>query len=377
MANSDLGAYNVSDIQAIADAIRFKNGSDQLYKAEEMAQAIVDIQAGGYYDAHPYLDGKTHMWIDIPNESRAISLNLNVKRNYYEGEGIWRPTGKIFWGDGTSTNIRSTRNNDQYENEEYTHTYQIGGEYVITIEDMDATFHNYNNIAHLNGKFIYGGSSVDILKAIELNHNPGIGTDGVPSTSYSLFGKIKSLENVIVGPGCSSLGTNVFNGCYNLKNIDLSNVGSALSFNYYYLFNQCYSLKQVDLSNSKIQWYNTTTSGSDDYMFASCYCLESIILPTSGYFATIRTNDFRYMYNLKSITIPENVTELYYNAFNGCYNLHSIYMKSSTPPELGGTLGSDLPAAMKIYVPRESINDYKAATNWSTYSSQFVEYDPQ
>lgn len=39
--------YNENDIQDIANAIRDKNGSNSLYKVNEMAQAIEDIPSGG------------------------------------------------------------------------------------------------------------------------------------------------------------------------------------------------------------------------------------------------------------------------------------------------------------------------------------------
>ena len=42
-----LKLYNETDIEAIADAIRGKNGSSDTYKVSEMADAIDDIPTGG------------------------------------------------------------------------------------------------------------------------------------------------------------------------------------------------------------------------------------------------------------------------------------------------------------------------------------------
>lgn len=42
-----LKLYNETDIEAIADAIRAKNGSSDTYKVSEMADAIDDIPTGG------------------------------------------------------------------------------------------------------------------------------------------------------------------------------------------------------------------------------------------------------------------------------------------------------------------------------------------
>lgn len=377
MANSDLGAYNISDIQAIADAIRFKNGSNQLYKVEEMAQAIVDIQAGGYYDAHPYLDGKTHLWVNLPKNSSYVVFYLQLKRRYSLLEEQYYPTGYIDWGDGTEhTPIISDRVNDQYASYNFNHNYAVGGEYVITIYDEDPEFHNYHKIRANGSLFIYNADSNYILKAIELNHEvAGTGTAGEIGTN-STFGSDRALENFIIGPGCHDLGRSAFNGCYNLKHVDLSNASDTLTINNYYMFNNCYSLKQIDISNNDINWTNHLTSASDDYMFTNCMCLESIVLPTSSSFDTIRKNDFRYTYNLKTIVVPDNVTTIKADGFNGCSYLTSLYMKSSTPPSLAGTLGT-VPSSLKIYVPRGSLTAYQTAENWSSYSSKMVEYDPE
>lgn len=52
-----LKLYNETDIEAIADAIRGKNGSSDTYKVSQMAQAIDDIPSGGGgWDVSDYLD---------------------------------------------------------------------------------------------------------------------------------------------------------------------------------------------------------------------------------------------------------------------------------------------------------------------------------
>ena len=252
MASSDLGAYSQSDIKDIANAIRFKNGSDQLYKVSEMAQAITDIQAGGYYDAHPYRDGKTHMWIDVAPEARSITLALQIKRRYISPE--WFSTGTIYWGDGENTKIISNRDNDEYQSQGFSHTYETGGEYVVTIEDDSSDYHEYNKLRANGGLFIYDEDSRCVLKAIEVNHNQGNGSSGGVGEN-SLFGFDKSLENVMFGPGCTELGRKLFDGSYNLKNVDFSHANENLEINNYYMFNQCHSLKQVDLSNIS-NWTN-------------------------------------------------------------------------------------------------------------------------
>jgi hypothetical protein len=63
-------------------------------------------------------------------------------------------------------------------------------------------------------------------------------------------------------------------------------------------------------------------------------------------------------------------------AFSGCDSLTSVYCKRTTPPSLGGTSVFDYnEASRRIYVPTNSVNAYKSATNWSEYASSIVGYN--
>lgn len=60
-------------------------------------------------------------------------------------------------------------------------------------------------------------------------------------------------------------------------------------------------------------------------------------------------------------------------AFSGSRNLETLIMRTTTPPTLTATSITVTKIADKtgyIYVPDESIDLYKSATNWSTYASQ-------
>lgn len=67
-----LKLYNETDIEAIADAIRAKNGSSDTYKVSEMADAIDDIPTGG--GSVDYTDQ------DWP--AGAITSNITQFKNY-------------------------------------------------------------------------------------------------------------------------------------------------------------------------------------------------------------------------------------------------------------------------------------------------------
>lgn len=77
-----------------------------------------------------------------------------------------------------------------------------------------------------------------------------------------------------------------------------------------------------------------------------------------------------YSCGLTSIEIPGSVTSIGSDAFEYCRSLTSVTVLSTTPPTLGSYAFSSTHSNLKIYVPAESVDAYKAATNWSSYKSK-------
>ena len=78
---------------------------------------------------------------------------------------------------------------------------------------------------------------------------------------------------------------------------------------------------------------------------------------------------FQNCSRLTSITIPNSVTAIKNNAFVSCSRLTSITVNAVTPPTLGSNAFKDTNNC-PIYVPAESVDAYKSATNWSSYASR-------
>ena len=117
---------------------------------------------------------------------------------------------------------------------------------------------------------------------------------------------------------------------------------------------------------------SVTTIGN--YAFWACRSLTSVTIGDSV--TTIGDNAFSICDSLTSITIPDSVTSIGDYAYYSCSHLTSVYCKATTPPSLGdnyvfGSNGS----GRKIYVPAESVDAYKSATNWSEYASAIVGYN--
>lgn len=101
--------------------------------------------------------------------------------------------------------------------------------------------------------------------------------------------------------------------------------------------------------------------------FYGCTGLVNIIIPNS--ITNIGMTAFTGCTELVEINIPDNVTNIGNSAFRDCLKLISITIRAITPPTLGTNSFSNISPNAKIYVPVESVDAYKAATNWSTYAS--------
>lgn len=67
------------------------------------------------------------------------------------------------------------------------------------------------------------------------------------------------------------------------------------------------------------------------------------------------------------------VTNIYQNAFNGCTKLSTLILRSGTRCNLSSTnafTNTLIASTGHIFVPRDLVNSYAAATNWNTYAAR-------
>lgn len=106
--------------------------------------------------------------------------------------------------------------------------------------------------------------------------------------------------------------------------------------------------------------------------FTNCRSLQTF--PYSTSLENIYDSAFHNCSGLTSVTIPSSVVRISHNAFQACSRLVSVTMEGTTPPSLGRWVFTDeygdiLPT-VNIYVPAQSLEAYKAATNWSVYANR-------
>ena len=103
------------------------------------------------------------------------------------------------------------------------------------------------------------------------------------------------------------------------------------------------------------------------WAFKSCSSLENIAIPNSV--TSFDARIFDACVNLTSVIFGDNVTQIGGYMFNGCTKLSSVTFNTVTPPPMpySNTFEG---CSCTIYVPAASLNAYKSASGWSTYSSR-------
>ena len=305
-------------------------------------------------------DGKTKVKIRLTTVSgKAPTLYLNKSDS---------STLTINWGDGTSNTYTNSGNFNTGA-----HTYANYGDYEITMwissgsgtytfgNGSDTTiFIGGSTQAYRNTLLdIFIGEDVTSIGNYAFYFCHSLTSVTIPSSVTSIgsyaFNSCYPLTSVTIPSSVESIETYTFAGCYSLTSITIpSSVESIGS----YAFNGCNSLTSVTIPSS------VTSIGS--YAFFPCSSLTSITIPNSV--TSIGNNAFQNCFSLTSITIPNSVTSIGNNAFQNCFSILEYIFERTTPPTLGSNAFLSINSICKIYVPDASVDDYKTATNWSTYA---------
>lgn len=358
-----------------------------LADAKEQVAEMGECDIGQMYITD---DGKTRIYVELDEYTLHPYLSLGVNG-----------TIEIDWGDGSSTDTLTgtSLTTAVYRN----HEYSSSGKYIIKITVVSGTFSIFGTG---NGSYLFrkgttitkfaNASYLNLITAVELGNNVNLG-------NYA-FAYCYSLETITI-PNGMSFGTYAFEYCYHLKAIMIpSGVTNLTQYICYscrfmkaisiplsiisigtYAFEYAYGLHRIVLpiSITSIGDYALTyCSGIKKIILpqctnlstnslASCYSLQHVIIPDS--IITIGASALQNDYSLSKLTIPSGVTSIGSLAFDACYSMKEYHILPTTPPTLASTnVFRNIQSDCKIYVPAESLEAYKTATNWSTYASYMV-----
>ena len=205
--------------------------------------------------------------------------------------------------------------------------------------EVDGIYYNYldgNNVA-----VTYKGSSYDAY------NNEYSGEVTIPET-VTYNGTTYSV---------TSIGNYAFELCTSLTSITIPNSVTSIGK---YAFDDCTSLTSITIPNS------VTSIG--DNAFEDCSSFTSVTIPNSV--TSIGEGTFFICTSLTSITIPNSVTSIGGETFNGCSSLKTVICEAVEVPELGVRVFRYMPLSeATLYVPAQSLDDYKAADQWKEFGT--------
>ena len=374
-------------LKGIAESIRDKTGSDQMYKPGEMPEAIQQIPSGSsgadpdlpvrFYDydgtllysytieqiqnlevlpalpEHEGLIGEGWNWSleNLKSENGPMTVgahyitddgvtriyiyldthihSLTVKFGQSKADGV-----KIDWGDESPLETSEVVLKNDYTYVEAAHEYENPGMYMISLlPDEDA-------ILTIQGSTFYGAYLVtgkemsldqnrlyfSFVKEIEIGRNVVVGT--------AAFYMMNSLEKISIPMNLSISGQYVFAHCSSMRFVTLPQETCMDD----YMLDYCASLYAVAIPNTveTIGYYGLGSCGSlievnlprnvkalGSSCFSSCASLERIT--SMGKVDSIGSSCFYYATNMKEADIlGDGLTKIENSAFNNCPSLHKI-----------------------------------------------------
>ena len=184
--------------------------------------------------------------------------------------------------------------------------------------------------------------------------------NSVTDIGWYAFHGCTGLTSVTMGDSVTSIGESAFKDCTSLTSITIPNSVTSIGEG---AFEGCTNLMSLNLPD-KLEEIKVGT-------FANCDSLKSIVIPHSV--KKIGENKYSYQgafqgcKNLTSVTIGAGMNTIGKNTFISCPNLDTVYCYASVPPTAESAFDYDRLVWMTLYVPKNSIEDYKQATEWKEF----------
>ncbi|MDR1562119.1 MAG: leucine-rich repeat domain-containing protein, partial [Dysgonamonadaceae bacterium] len=192
-----------------------------------------------------------------------------------------------------------------------------------------------NSVTSIGNRAFYGCSSL----------NSVIIPNSVTSIGNRAFERCSGLTEITIPNSVTSIGNYAFEGCSALMAIDVSENNTAYASENGVLFNKAKSDLIKYPEGKQDASYNIPNSVTSigEYAFSSCSALTSV-------------------------TIGNSVTSIGGFAFYYCSGLTSVTNLNPTPQSINSNVFQNVDLInATLYVPAESVEDYKAAEIWKDF----------
>lgn len=186
------------------------------------------------------------------------------------------------------------------------------------------------------------------LSSINLNDNI------VAFEGGGTFADCTSLTKAVIGCNVRKMEGSEFSGCTNLKTLEIHEGATVIGDN---SFNECTALQTVDIPNSVLK-----IGGS---AFNGCSNLASVKIGDGV--QEISYYVFGGCTRLEKVVIGAGMNSIGMRTFIDCNQLSSVTVMNPNVPSLVSDGFSSFGA--NLYVPSQSVNAYKTADYWKSFSN--------
>ena len=214
-------------------------------------------------------------------------------------------------------------------------------------------------VSDMAGKIegIQAGGGDDVLDALIDRSITEISSSSATSIGDYAFSHCSKLTTANF-PAATSIRSSAFQFCDVLTTVDFPAVTSIGD----HAFNYCSALTTVDFPAA-------TSIESSAFQF--CSALTTVDFPAA---TSIGNSAFNYCSKLTTANFPA-ATSIESSALRSCDVLKALLLRGNNVCALSNTNAFNSTPIRSgtgyIYVPSALIEQYKAATNWSTYAAQF------
>lgn len=243
--------------------------------------------------------------------------------------------------------------------------------------------------------------SIEIPNSVEIIENYAFGWcgklqnavigNGVTTIKHHAFFLCDHLLSLTIGNSVKTIEKWAFDGCRSIEGVTIPNSVETIEYGAFCNFDNLKEFKgKFSSDDSRSLIVNNTIiayaeSSGDTYTipnsvtsigqsaFQTCDKLTSITIPEGV--TSIESQAFYHCDKLKKITIPASVTTFGDDAFGYCTNIETVYCKPIIPPIGGSSWFSSSLSWFTIFVPAESVFNYRTADGWSDYADDIYGYN--
>ena len=169
--------------------------------------------------------------------------------------------------------------------------------------------------------------------------------EGVTYISGKAFYNCSNLISVTIPESIAEIGYSAFEGCNNLAEVHINNLGAWC---------------EIDVETKASPLYYAHNLYSNDELVTELVIPEGV--------TNIGTNVFNGCNKITSVVLPKSLKEIAYGAFANCEELVDVYCYAEEAPIANdGTFENSYPIGMTLHIPKSSLEVYKSANVWKGF----------